>query len=281
MGSLYKLITKTNLKSPTLAFPLVMPVIFLLLYSTGVPGGLSQEVMDARVALFFTTILSITTMQSGLMGFGINFITLKKSVMLKRIGATELTKTDVILATALFGLTLWLISFIFIIIVISLLSLMHVYSSEAGISIINNVAYVTDKTTYASMFGWMEYISWGKLTYATIVMLYTSYGLGLLFTSSAKDEQSYMGLAMLYFFFAGFIGGLMFPGDIPLWMNDIGYLIPHSYIGNIYDWVAGGDITIWNMKNISDGIALLLSTIIPIFFGTIFIFAAIKTLKFD
>ncbi len=281
MGSLYKLITKTNLKSPTLAFPLVMPVIFLLLYSTGVPSGMDQSMIDARVALFYTTILSITTMQSGLMGFGINFISLKKSVMLKRIGATELTKTDVILATALFGLTLWLISFVFITIVISLLSFMHVYSSTAGISIVGGIASVTDKTTYATMFGWIGYINWGRLIFATLVMLYTSYGLGLLFTSSAKDEQSYMGLAMLYFFFAGFIGGLMFPGDIPGWMQAIGYVIPHSYIGNIYDWVAGGDITIWNMQNVSNGIALLLSTIIPIFFGTIFIFAAIKTLKFD
>ncbi len=83
-----------------------MPLIFVLLYATGVSDGLNQAGIDALVAGFFCTIMAVTTMQSGLMGFGINFISIKKSVLLKRIGATELEKRDVILATLLFGLTL-------------------------------------------------------------------------------------------------------------------------------------------------------------------------------
>ncbi len=286
MLSLYKLITKTNLKSPTLAFPLIMPLIFVLLYATGIGTGLDQAGVDAMVATFFVTILSVTTMQSGLMGFGINFISIKKSVLLKRIGATELDKKDVIFAVLMYGLTLWLITFVWVIISISLFSAMGVFVSEAGYSITNikgidTITGFTDTPYKASMFGWMTggYINWGRLALATLVMIYASYGLGIFFTAIAKDDQMYMGMAMLYFFFASFMGGIMFPGDTPQWMQYVGYLVPHSYVGPIYDWAAGaeigsaaGQIPIWKFS---------LGIIVPVLFGTLVTIAGIKVLKFD
>lgn len=273
MKSLYKLITTTNLKSPTLAFPLIMPLIFVLLYSVGMSDGMSQLQANQQVAIYFSTILSITTMQSGLMGFGINFISLKKSVLLKRIGATELSKTDVIMAVLLFGLTLWVISVIWIVLMVVFFSAVGVFSSAAGTYISGNVIFnISNSTTNATAFGWMAQISWWKTAIATLVMLYCSYGLGLFITTISKDDQAYMGMAMLYFFFAGFIGGLMFPGDVPNWMVYLGYLVPHSYVGSLYDWVAGQDVANWE---------LALGFIVPILFGTGITFAAIKLLKFD
>ncbi len=273
MKSLYKLITTTNLKSPTLAFPLIMPLVFVLLYSVGMPEGMSKGLANQQVAIYFSTILSITTMQSGLMGFGINFISLKKSVLLKRIGATELSKTDVVMAVLLFGLTLWVISVIWIVIMVVFFSAIGVFSSAAG-TFINNgeILNISTSTTSASAFGWMGQISWWKTAIATLVMLYCSYGLGLFITTIAKDDQAYMGMAMLYFFFAGFIGGLMFPGDVPDWMTYIGYIVPHSYVGSLYDWVAGVEVSTVDM---------VLGFVIPILFGTGVTFAAIKLLKFD
>ncbi len=280
MWSLYKLITKTNIKSPTLAFPLVMPLIFVLLYSTGVADGLKQEQMDVLVAGFFVTILSVMTMQSGLMGFGINFVAIKKSVLLKRIGATELNKAHVIFALLLFGLTLWVITVVWITLVIILFSAMGVFVSQAGLIIDGNL--IVDQTidpVKATAFGWMSNVAWGKLAVATLVMLYASYGLGIFFTAIAKDDQMYMGIAMLYFFLAAFIGGIMFPGDTPEWMEYLGYLVPHSYVGPIYDWAGGadigsatGEIPAWEFS---------LGIIVPIVFGTLITFAGIKALKFD
>ncbi len=282
MWSLYKLITKTNLKSPTLAFPLIMPLIFVLLYATGVTAGLDQAGVDALVATFFVTILSVTTMQSGLMGFGINFVSIKKSVLLKRIGATELEKKDVIIALLLYGLTLWLISFVWIILSVSIFSAMGVFTSEAGYILDGNMIIgVTQDPVSSTAFGWMTdgYINWGRLTLATILMIYASYGLGIFFTAIAKDDQMYMGMAMLYFFFAAFVGGIMFPGPIPSWMEYIGYAVPHSYVGSVYDWAAGAnigsldeEIPVWQFS---------LGVIVPVVFGTLVTVAGIKVLKFD
>ncbi len=270
MGSLYKLITKTNLKSPTLAFPLVMPLVFILLYSVGIDKGLSQTEVDAVVASFFVALLSITTMQSGLMGFGINFISIKKSVLLRRIGATELKKSDVILAVMLFGLTLYAISFAWLIIATTMFSAAGIFYSAAGENAITGM--ITTQDAVASAFGWMSNINWGKMLLVTLFMLYISYSLGMLLTTIAKDDQMYMGIGMLYFFFAGFIGGLMFPGEVPQWMETLSYVIPHAYLDPLYDWVAGQDITTFQMTA---------GFVVPVVFGTGCLIGAAKLLKFD
>ncbi len=274
MSSLYKLITKTNLKSPVLAFPLVMPLIFILLYSVGIKGLHSQAEIDALVATFFTTILAIVTMQNGLMGFGINFIAIKKSVLLKRIGATELSKLDVIVAVLFYGLTLWVISFVWIFLVMIIFSAIGIFYSPAQ----TFLGIETFPQFTATAFGWIQYVNWPRMAIATIVMIIPSYGLGLFFTSVAKEDQMYMGMAMIYFFFAGFVGGIMFPGDTPHWMQLAGYLIPHAYVGNIYDWASGASPTIWGLSTTS---TIIVSSIIPIIFGILITAAAAKLLKFD
>ncbi len=262
MISLYKLITKTNLKSPTLAFPLIFPLIFVLLYSVGIRTDLNSVEIDKLVASFFVTILAVQTMQSGLMGFGINFISIKKSVLLKRFGATELTKKDVIFSLLFFGLTLWIISVVWIFFIILLFNWIGVFYSLNG----------DVKVTGTSAVAWIQYVNWGKMILATLVMLYVSYSLGLFFTSIAHDDQMYMGMAMLYFFFAAFIGGILFPGDIPVWMEYTGYIVPHSYVGYLYDWAAGFNVANWK---------LITGVIVPIVFGTFMVVLATFKLKFD
>ncbi len=283
MGSLYKLITKTNLKSPTLAFPLVMPLVFILLYSVTMSGGMTQIEVDATVASFFVALLSITTMQSGIMGFGINFISIKKSVLLRRIGATELKKMDVILAVMLFGLTLYLISFIWLFVATTLFAAMGIFYSAAETA--------GGPDVVAGAFAWMQQISWAKLLLVTVVMLYTSYSLGMLFTTISKDDQMYMGIGMLYFFMAGFVGGLMFPGQTPEWMNALSLIIPHGYIDSLYDWAAGAQVVNQggHIFSIYDGNTLVsisqfefaMGFIVPVVFGTACLGASAKLLKFD
>ncbi len=265
MKSLYSLITRTNLKSPTLAFPLVFPLIFVLLYSVGIAENLGVDDVNKLVSGFFVTILAMTTMQSGLMGFGINFISIKKSVLLKRIGATELSKLDVVLAVLFFGLTLWLISIVWIFIIMIFF---------AAIGTFYSVDPITGAHATATAFGWMANVQWGRLFLATLVMLYSSYGIGLFFTSVAHDDQMYMGMAMMYFFFAGFIGGIMFPGATPDWMTYLGYAIPHTYVGFLYDWAYSADATIQTWE-------LTTGILIPLAFGTLMIFGGAKLLKFD
>gem|GEM_PF-3290271 len=112
MLALYKLVAKTNLKSPTISFPLIFPIIIMLLLSTGVVINPDLKSVDNvtqvnnQITNIFVTVVAIVTMQTGLMGFGFNFMNLKKSVMLRRIGATKLKKSEVIGAMIGYGLTI-------------------------------------------------------------------------------------------------------------------------------------------------------------------------------
>ena len=263
MKSLYKLVLKTNIKGPSLAFPLIMPFVFILLYSVMITPGLNQGNVNKIVSSFYIAIVSVITMQSGLMGFGINFTTIKKSVLLRRIGATELSKMDVILAMILFGLTLWVISFIWIL-------LLTVVFTEIGI-FYSAPQFENGKNVVASL-EWLQLINWGRLIATTLVMLFLSYTMGMFFTTIAPDDQAYMGIAMMYFFFAAFFGGLLMPGDTPAWMEYIGYIVPHGYIDPLYDWVIGKKIEV---------VSGILGIVIPLIVGTLALFGAAKLLKFD
>lgn len=274
MKSLYKLITKTNLKSPALAFPLVMPLIFVLLYSIGVEGtkqieGVNHIInMDLVVAGFLTTILSVQTMQSGLMGFGINFMRIKKSVLLRRIGATKLNKWDVVLAVFFYGLTMWLISTIWILVMITFFNAIGLFYSISTIPGVENV-YTTTK------FSFFKEINWLKLAASLVVMLLISFSIGLFFTSIAHDASSFQGMAMLYFFLVSFMGGMMFPGEIPGWMTYVGYVLPHVYAGELFKWAAG------TLQPPLSEVKLALDFVVPLVFTAIFMYGAVKKLKFD
>ncbi len=268
MSSLYRLVLKTNIKGPALAFPLTMPLIFVLLYSVLIPNGLDAGMVNNQVALFYVTILSMVTMQSGLMGFGINFIAIKKSILIRRIGATEITKMNVIVAMILFGLTLYAITFIWIFVVMLFFTSIGTFYSLGA-----DGSHVS-----ATIDGWIGLLNWGKIILVTLIMLFVSYSIGMFFTTLAKDDQAYMGIAMMYFFFAGFFGGLMIPGTQPEWMNIVGYIVPHGYLDPLYEWTAGstigstGDIAIWEFS---------LGFIIPIIVGIAALFGSAKYLKFD
>ncbi|NQX83117.1 MAG: hypothetical protein HRS50_00160 [Mycoplasmataceae bacterium] len=262
MGSLYKLITKTNLKSPAIAFPLIMPLVFILLYSVGIEDGLDSASMDAIVASFLITTLSIQTMNSGLMGFGINFMSIKKSVLLRRIGATKLRKLDVIIAVLLYGLTMWLITFVWIFILIIVFNMSGLFYS------LNSKEHILT-TGIASFFTLIE---WPKLIAALIIMLIVSYSFSLFIVSITHNETTYQAIIMFYFFTASFMGGMIFPGEIPEWMNIVGYLIPHAYAGELFDWTIGEEIPTTK---------LVFDFIVPIIFTTACMFGAVKLLKFD
>lgn len=257
MGSLYKLILKTNIKSPVIAFPLVFPLILILTYSASVN---SQESAD----LIIITLLTMMTMQSGLMGFGMNFMNLKKSVLLRRIGATKMSKGEVLGAVMLYGMTIWLISIVWII-------------SLAGIFDAAGLFWSIDSegTKIFYHISWSSY-NWGKMFFATIVGLYLSFAIGLFFCSIAKNIEMFQGMTMMYFFSAMFLGGLIFNLDeMPIWMEWVGYLIPHTYFADLFTW-AGDTMGVksWDAKNTAD-------IIICILIGTLAIIGSIKFLKFD
>lgn len=267
MKDIYKLVTKTNIKTPLVLFPIIFPTIFLLMYSALIHNGKSGIEIDQLVAGFFCTALAIQTMHSGFLSYGVVFIALKRSVLLKRMGSTEMNKLDIILGIAFFGLTLWIISLIWVF-------LLTIFMCWIGMfySVHNNI--LDDSITHVTTTGvieWMKYISWGKLAVTTLIMLVTSYSIGLLLTTISRDEQMYLGLGFLVFIVSGFFGGIMFPSASPDWMSYIGYIVPHSYIDNLYDWANGKQVPTYE---------IVLGVLIPITTSVVCITLGTKLLKF-
>ena len=279
MISLYKLITKTNLKSPAIAFPLVTPIIFILLFSVGIGPDKNADELASIVAIFVVTVLSIQTMQSGLMGFGVNFMEIKNSVLLRRIGATKLNKFDVLGAVFLYGITMWLISFLWIFIAtmgLNGIGLFYSNSTTGGQDVINR------------SLDFMTKIEWGKLFISLIMMIVLSYSLGLFFTSIVPNIYAYHAISMLYFFVVSFMGGMLIPGAQPEWMTYVGYIIPHSYVSELFIWSSGNveiggsgwshweNETLWISKA-----KFAMNFICPLIISFLCIFSASKFLKYD
>lgn len=262
MKSLYKLITVTNLKSPIIFFPIMMPLIFSLLYTVMVSLQPTPELRQIFVNSTLITTLSITTMQSGLQGFGLNFMNLKKSVLLRRIGVTQLTKLEVLGAVILYGMTIWAISFLWIIALAAIFSSAGMYWGEN-----NSDIYRIQFTSF----------DWGRIILATLIGVYLSFAMGAMFVAISKNISMFQGLTMTYFFTASILGGLLFPGVKPEWMNAISFIIPHAYFADLFAWASnsGGSFSDLNLT-----LRLSLDIIIPILVGTSALIVAIKYLQF-
>jgi len=275
MGSLYKLITKTNLKSPVIAFPLVFPLILLLMYSVMIGDNLkTAPEVDTAVMVMFITAISLTTMQSGLMGFGFNFIKLKKSVMLRRIGATKLKKEEVLGAVMLYGLTIWLISIVWLTIwayIFSASGLFYSIQSDGG--------HITGHLK-------LQNLNWPMFLAGTISMLMISYAIGLFFASFAKDDSVFHAMTSTYFFTVGLIGGLMIPVAKPQWMIDAAYILPNAYPNELFG-LASGAIGIAGIPSSSSPFQLITQGkaiadfCVPVILSVLIFIAAVKVLKFD
>lgn len=263
MRSLYKLITITNLKSPIIAFPLAMPLIFTLLYTVMVSMSPTPEARQIFVNSTLVTTLSITTMQSGLQGFGLNFMNLKKSVLLRRIGVTRLTKVEVLGAVILYGMTIWLISFLWIIALSAIFSAANMYWGD------------NPQDIYRIQFA---QFNWGRIILSTLIGVYLSFAMGAMFVSISKNINMFQGLVMVYFFSASILGGLLFPGIKPEWMNIVSFIIPHAYFADIFAWSADAGGT---FSDLNFNLRLSLDIVVPILIGTGSLFVAVKFLKFS
>lgn len=225
MTHLYKLVLKTNIKSPNIIFPFAMPLLFILILS---PGFSTSE----QVTVGIVSIVSVSTMQSGLMGFGYNFMNLKKSVLLRRIGATKISKFEALMAVIFYGLTIWFISIFWI------FSLTAIFSAIGFFE--NNAKFLWNG------------VDWPLFLIAIILSLVVSYPLGLLFLSITKDDDQYSAIVMFYFFMASFIGGMLLPGADIEWMRYTGYAIPNVYNAHMFEAIGHGK-TISEVFNFSSG----------------------------
>lgn len=252
MSSLYKLILKTNIKSPSIAFPLVTPIVFVLVFVSGTN--------DEQLTTSFFKIVSVLLMQSGTFGFGFNMIALKKSVMLKRIGATKITKPQVLMASIFYGWTMLLISLIWTTSFTFILSASGYYQSSA------------DGHTLHLAFDTIS--NWGYIVLGMIISIIVSYSLGILFVSLAKTDEQFAMMAMFYLFFTMLLAGLLINNEIRQeipWMVWIGYFNPTVWANDVINFGTNGANTeeLW------------LEIVVPLLFAATAVAISLKTFKWD
>ncbi|BDV03727.1 MAG: hypothetical protein HPPSJP_4480 [Candidatus Hepatoplasma scabrum] len=256
MTALYKLILKTNIKSPALAFPIVTPIVFILVFVTGTN--------DQELTTSFFKIISIMLMQSGTFGFGFNMIALKKSIMLKRIGATKIRKWEVLTANILYGWTMLLISLVWTTSFAFILSASGYYISPVDGSTLH--------LNFAGVTGWGG--NWGYIVLGILISILVGYSIGIMFVSLAKTDEQFAMYAMFYLFFTILLAGLLINNEI---RQEIPFMV----------WVGYFNPTVWANSVINFGVTgvnneeLWLEIVVPILMSFLAIGVSLKTFKWD
>lgn len=215
MKAIIKLQARAFFKNPASIFGILISTVLLLIFGT----------MMNDMTVVVANVITITIITTGLMSFGMIIFELRKSIIMKRIGATSITKP-----MAIFAFFIW--------------ATIEAMMTLAWIFILT---ILFQATNYANFGGegaivWAS-VSWIGLLWAVFWGILASLSLGFLFVSISPNFNVFNMYTMLYFFLASFVGGLFFPGAQANWMTYIGYAVPHTYVSDmIASSFAGADV---------------------------------------
>lgn len=276
MIALFKLEFKTLFKNPASIFYILMPVMLLLVLppSMGIKDPATGLV---DIGSIVSSVVSISLISNLTMTFGFALLELKKSVILKRIGSTSITKLE---AMSTFFLYQTLVAIFVILFTFSIVAIL-------------------DASRYESSVFYWGTVNWGGVVVSSIWGIILSLSLGFLMTSVSKNIETFNMLSMLYFFFSMFLGGLFFAGRTANWMEYVGYGIPHTYLSNmmshsfkganIFDLANGYSFMDWNLSASPPVLTSIpipswkanLNMFMPLVFTGLFAGLSLKTFKWD
>ncbi|BDV02223.1 MAG: hypothetical protein HPAVJP_1120 [Candidatus Hepatoplasma vulgare] len=215
MWSFFKLQAKVRFKSPELIFPIIFPLVLTLLFG-------SYFESDSEVTRAYGALIALSIMQGGLFGMGFTLIDTKESVLMKRVGATSITKRGILIGLMMVTLIVMLITLLWQTILFAIFS---------GTGIFNN---------YDMQWG---QIAWGGFIFGIIIGAALSLSIGMFFAVVSKDQNTFSTYAFLYFFGAAFLGGMMVPNSGIPWTRYVGYVFPSSWNANLIMGASlGGDV---------------------------------------
>ncbi len=209
MWPLIKLQFRAWIKSPSPVFTFMIPTIFLLIMQ---PIAEASALDTNDITSIIASVVTITMISAGLMNFGFTMFELRKSVIMKRIGSTQMSKPEALVGFFGWHFMLIMLQVIYIFFIGWLMSnVSHYYSSEIVFSEIN----------------------WGGVVYAVFIGTVLSLVLGFFFLSISKTIEVFNMFTFLYFFIASFMGGIFIPSTGLVWMTWVGYFIPHTYVAEL------------------------------------------------
>ncbi len=247
MKSLYKLQAKGWFSNIMNKMDFVMTFMFLVVLGSFISFGFDYSNANEKAQLsslnitMISSIVLLMVASSSINTFGISFYEMKESVLLKRIGATEITKIQAVGAFVLWGMT-------------SMLMIIGWMAVIVGVCQIPAVAKLTGGALYVLPDAWQN-VNWVGVVLAIVITMVSFYAIAFLLVSVSKNSNSYQILSTFYFFLISFLGGAYTPNADILWMDVIGFLSPLGWgrdlmsasmqgvgVGQIFDFVHGYDV---------------------------------------
>ncbi len=245
MWALYKLQAKGWFSNMFNKMDFIMTVMFLMVLGSFVHfqvidksswtemGPMVNDPLTGLSLMNITMISSIVLLMvasSAMNTFGISFFEMKESVLLKRIGATEITKFQAVASFILWGMT-------------SMVLLLGWMALIVGLCQINQGGILwVDPAMWAN-------VNWIGVIVSIIIVMVSFYAIAFFFVSINKNSSTYQITATFYFFLISFLGGAYTPNADRLWMNVIGFMSPlgwgrdmmtYSMMGyNVFDFTNG------------------------------------------
>lgn len=229
-----------------------------------------MKISYANIAII-TSIAMMMVMSAAMQTFGMSFFEMKDSVLLKRIGATKISKGSAVGSFILWGLT-------------SMLFIIGWMSLWVGVFQIPAISESTNGLLYVDPSVWAN-VNWAGFFVAVITTSIAFYAIAFFFVSFNKNSESYQISSTFYFFLAVFLGGTFTPDANREWMTIISYLTPlgwgtdlaiSSMIGNnVFD--INSIATIEHVTNFE----AIGRFVFPLLLGGLAGLASIKLFKWD
>lgn len=279
MGALFKLQAKAYFANIFSKIDFFMAVIFLLVLGSLASTGLGYNnpmLWKANIAII-SSITIFMVMNSALFAFGFSFFEMKNSVLLKRIGATKISKFEAISSFLAWGMTTMLFTIIWI-------------SLWVGVFQIPYIAEHTGGLLYVDSSVWKN-VNWVGVVLAILITAISFYSIAFFLVSIFKDAEQYNIATTFYMFIFAFLGGVFTPNAGRDWMDVIGYMSPlgwgselmqHSMVGaNVFNF-HGYDISLGPI--IHEHISSLKAIghfIFPLIYGGLAAGGSLKLFKWD
>ncbi len=219
MGALYKLQAKAWFSNWANKMDFIMTFLFLsilgsfIVFSSGISYGDANEAQLSQMNLMIISSISLMMVASSAINtFGMSFFEMKDSVLLKRIGATNITKMEAVVAFILWGMTSMLFILGWMAIIIGICQIPFIASATGGILWVQGSTWVG--------------ANWAGVLVAIIITMVSFYAIAFFWVSVAGNSMAYQMIATFYFFLISFLGGAYTPNADIAWMNVISFLSP-------------------------------------------------------
>ncbi len=274
MWALYKLQAKAWLSNHFAKAEFITSILFLVVLSSlGVRNANSVEAISYINIGIIASITTLFIMNSAIYSFGFAFFEMKESVLLKRIGATKISKSKAVGSFVLWGLTTAFILLLWISLVIAI-------ASAVGPDV-SGILYV-DWSLVSNM-------QWDAIIFGVVLTALSYLPIAFFFVSITKNSDMYNMLVTMYFFLFGFLGGAFTPNSGREWMEVISYFGP---IGWTREMVTNGMLGTFNWTQEADSLVAfgqttdwtdigLVQMAFPLVFGLGAAGASIKTFRWD